>query len=115
MPPKWRAGRLALKLLLSPPGATAALTLPNFSYLYLLVEPEGVMLAFSLPTFSYLLFLARRFVGMKKIRTSEQIVPKARYSVPAALALIAKLYPRDTARIEPLAPDSIEIEVTKSR
>ncbi|MFZ1024221.1 MAG: hypothetical protein WAN87_08805 [Thermoplasmata archaeon] len=113
MPPKWRSGRLALKLVADPPGATAALTLPNFSYVYVLLEPRGAMLAFSLPTFSYLLFLARRFVGVKKVRTSDQIVPTARYSVPLALQLVAKLYPNPVGSGEATAPSSEELSLDK--
>lgn len=58
-----------------------------------LVEPRGAIFAFTMTRYSYLLFVTRRFVGLKKIRTADRIVAKAGYSAPAALDLIDRAYP----------------------
>jgi hypothetical protein len=59
-----------------------------------LLEPRGAIFAFTMKTYSYLFFLTRAFVGFKKIRTRDQIVARAHYSAPEALALIRELYPQ---------------------
>lgn len=58
-----------------------------------LIEPRGAIVAFTMKRYSYLLFLTRRFVGLKKIRTADRIVARAGYSAPAALELIQQTYP----------------------
>lgn len=58
-----------------------------------LVEPQGAIVALTMTTYSYLLFITRRFVGIKKIRTADRIVARASYSAPGALDLIRDLYP----------------------
>lgn len=57
-----------------------------------LVEPRGAIFAFTMKRYSYLLFVTRRFVGLKKIRTADRIVARAGYSAPAALELIRRTY-----------------------
>jgi hypothetical protein len=59
----------------------------------LLFEPRGAIVAFTMKTYSYLFFVTHRFVGLKKIRTRDQIVARAGYSAPRSLDLIAELYP----------------------
>jgi hypothetical protein len=59
----------------------------------LLLEPQGAILAYTMKRYSYLLFVTRRFVGVKKIRTPDRIVARAGYCAPRALELIASLYP----------------------
>jgi len=58
-----------------------------------LLEPEGAIFAFTMKTYSYLLFVTRRFVGVKKIRTADRIVAKAGYCAPRALDLVHQYYP----------------------
>lgn len=58
-----------------------------------LIEPRGAIVAFTMDPHSYLLFVTRRFVGVKKIRTADRIVAKAGYSAPRALDLVAEYYP----------------------
>lgn len=58
-----------------------------------LVEPQGAILAVTMTRYSYLLIVSRRFVGMKKIRTSDRVVARAGYSTPRVISLIAELYP----------------------
>jgi hypothetical protein len=57
-----------------------------------LLEPQGAIVAFTMKTYSYLFFVTRRFVGLKKIRTADQIVARAGYSAPGSLELIRRLY-----------------------
>ena len=57
-----------------------------------LVEPRGAIVAFTMKRYSYLLFVTRRFVGLKKIVTADQIVARAGYSAPGALELIQRTY-----------------------
>ena len=58
-----------------------------------LIEPRGAIVALTMQQESFLLFLTRRFVGLKKVRTADRIVARAGYSAPAALALIRQTYP----------------------
>jgi hypothetical protein len=58
-----------------------------------LLEPRGAIVAFTMKTYSYLFFVTHRFVGLRKIRTRDQIVARAGYSAPGSLDLIAELYP----------------------
>ena len=59
------------------------------------MEPEGAIFALTLKTYSYLFFVTRAFVGVKRIRTRDRIVARARYSAPGALALITELNQRE--------------------
>lgn len=58
-----------------------------------LLEPQGAIVAFTMKTYSYLFFVTHRFVGWKKIRTSDRIVARAGYSAPGSLDLIRDSYP----------------------
>jgi hypothetical protein len=63
------------------------------STIKMLFEQHGAIVAVTMKTYSYLFFVTHEFVGLKKIRTKDGIVARARYSAPGALALIAELYP----------------------
>lgn len=58
-----------------------------------LVEPEGAVVGITMKTYSYLFIVSQRFVGLKKIRTRDQVVARAGYSAPRVVTLISELYP----------------------
>jgi hypothetical protein len=57
-----------------------------------LIEPQGVIVALVFKTHSHLLFVTRRFVGYRRIRTADRIVARAGYSAPGSLELIRRTY-----------------------
>ena len=106
MPPKWRTGRLALKLGRGPSGATAALTLPNFSYPTFFWNLEVRCWPSASPPSRISCFWRAGWSG-SEVRTSDQIVPTARLSVPMALDLVEKLYPAGTRSLENSGSDPV--------
>lgn len=57
-----------------------------------LIEPRGAIVALTMKRYSLLLFLTRRFFGLRRARTADQVVARAGYSAPATLALLDELY-----------------------
>ncbi len=58
-----------------------------------LVEPRGAVIGLTMKRYSILLFLTRKFVGLRRVRTEDRVVARAGYSAPGTLELISKLYP----------------------
>ncbi len=73
--PRWISERRTLKILLEPRGAVVALTMKRYSLLFL---------------------LTRRFVGLRRARTTDRVVARAGYSAPRTLELLDELYPPGT-------------------